>query len=89
MLVVKGEMSFHHTPVRLPLLKAARDRVEFQGLVDKFMLGYMEAKIPRELPLENVDSIEVPRDKLKEVLAWPGSKKWASKITGAVPEEKK
>lgn len=72
-----------------PLLKASKDRVEFQGLVDKFMLGYMEAKIPREFPLENVDSIEVPLDKLKEVLEWPESKKWASKITGVVPEESK
>ena len=71
------------------LLKAASDRVEFQELVDKFMLGYMEAKIPRELPLEDVDSIEVPLDKLKEVLGWPESKKWGSKITGAVPEENK
>jgi len=36
-----------------------------------------------------VDSIEVPPDKLKEVLEWPESKKRASKITGAVPEAKK
>ncbi len=42
--------------------------------------GYLEGKFDNQFSLEDVTSIEVPREKLQEVLAWPEAQAYQEKI---------
>lgn len=54
---------------------------QFWQEVDSRRLGYLEAKVPGEVVLSDVLSIEVPEDKKDEVCAWPEARPW-QKVLG-------
>ena len=57
-----------------------KTREDFWQFIDENRLGYLEAKIPENLSLDNVSSIEVPSENLNDVCAWPDSKSWLKKL---------
>ena len=56
------------------------DRRSFYSFVDSNRIGYMEAKIADSAALNSIRAIEVPADKLKEILSWPEAKPYKNKI---------
>ena len=58
-----------------------KDRRSFYSFVDLNRLGYIEAKIADSAVLNSISAIEVPADKLSEVLSWPEAKPYKNKIS--------
>ena len=61
-------------------LLSIKDRSSFCSFIDSNRIGYMEAKIADSVSLDVILAIEVPADKLSEVLSWPEAKPHKNKI---------
>lgn len=60
-----------------------KDGPAFYALIDSERLGYLEVKTDSSVPLPAALDIEVPPDKLREVLSWAESRPWRKRIAPA------
>lgn len=65
--------------IRAELLKAG-DSNSFYAVIEAEKLGHLEAKIPKTVTMEDIESVMVPAKDLSEVLGWEESKPWKEKI---------
>ncbi len=58
-------------------LLSETEELKYWEKIDKYKLGYFEAKSPSFISFDDVKLIEIPNDKKNEVLSWSESSRWA------------